>query len=83
MLGHKFYSRMPQTRLKVTVIQFHRFLMSGSTIFIFAYIDEGFSWAYMPSFLALGWLEVVEKIPVVGGGQWPLFIAKLVCYRPQ
>ena len=32
MLGKKFYSRLPQTRLKVTFIQFQRLLGSGDTI---------------------------------------------------
>ena len=51
MLGKKFYSRLPQTRLKVTFIQFRRFLGSGDTIFVLSCTDEGFSFGCMPYFV--------------------------------
>ena len=68
MLGKKFYSRFPQTRLKVTFIQLRRFLGSGDTLFSWPILLRGFSWACMPNFVALGWIEVGEKFVVVGWG---------------
>ena len=38
MLGNNFYSRLPQTRLKVTLIQFRRFLRSDDPI-LMTYIE--------------------------------------------
>ena len=42
MLGKKFYSKLPQTKLKVTFIQFRRFLGAGDTIVFLAYVEKGF-----------------------------------------
>ena len=68
MLGKKFYSRLPQTRLKVTFIQFRRFLESGDTIFSCPILMRGFCWACMQNFVVLGWLEVGDKFVVSGVG---------------